>query len=229
MGASSGSSSANLTPEQTKTIDLQNQLLSSLIPTYQGVTKGAQEALDMSKPNILAAAKQGFDQSATSANQLIQPGINALGTASGTLKDIISPDFIKNQLSAAVQPIQEQTRDLRTQQTAMFGGSGNLGSARASLADANLASLDKQRQSQAVAGAISDITGKQIGAATNLGAMGTSAVNQGMASNVAAMNYAGAPQTAYAQFANTVFGVPGAASTPNYANTQGQSSKGFKI
>jgi len=52
MGFSSGSSSANLNPEQTKQVELQNQLLSSLVPTYQGAVQGAGQALEMSKEGV---------------------------------------------------------------------------------------------------------------------------------------------------------------------------------
>ena len=229
MGASSGSSTANLTPEQTQTINLQNQLLSSLVPTYKGVTEGAQSALDMSKQGVLNASQQGLNTSLTTANALNTGGLSALGTSSDTLKNIISPDYIKNQLAAATQPIQEQTRELQNQQNAQYGGSGNLGSARGALADANLASLNQQRQNQAVAGAISNITGQQIGAAGQLGQMGGQAINTAQGANQAALGFANAPQSAYAQYASTVFGVPSSASTANYSGTQGQSSKGFKI
>ena len=229
MGFSSGSSSANLNPEQTKQVELQNQLLGSLVPTYQGAVQGAQQAYDLSSPFVNKAALQGFNQAQDTANQLNQAGLNAMGNASGTLQNIISPDYIKNQLAAATQPIQEQTRELQNQQNAQYGGSGNLGSARGALADANLASLNQQRQNQAVAGAISNITGQQIGAASGLGQIGAQAVQGAQGANQAALGFAGAPQTAYQQYANTIFGVPGGASTANFGGTQGQSSKGFKI
>jgi len=122
FGASSGSQAAVITPEQTQQNQLTNQLLGTIVPAYQGVTKGAQEALDMSRTGILKAAGQGFNQASTAANQLSQAGLNAMGSASGTLQNIISPDYIKNQLAAATQPIQEQTRELQNQQNAQYGG-----------------------------------------------------------------------------------------------------------
>jgi hypothetical protein len=229
MGFSSGSSSANLNPEQTKQVELQNQLLGSLVPTYQGAVQGAGQALEMSKEGVLKASGQGLNTALTTANALNTGGLGALGTATDRLSNIISPDYIKNQLAAATQPIQEQTRELQNQQNAAYGGSGNLGSARGALADANLASLNQQRQNQAVASAISNITGQQIGAAGTLGQMGGQAINTAQSANQAALGFANAPQTAYQQYASTVFGVPGGASTANFGGTQGQSSKGFKI
>jgi len=228
-GSSSGTTQAVVTPEQTEQNRLTNQLLATIVPSYQGVTKGAQQAYETGSPYINKAALQGFNQASTAANQLSQAGLNAMGSASGTLQNIISPDYVKNQLAAATQPIQEQTRELQNQQNAQYGGSGNLGSARGALADANLASLNQQRQNQAVAGAISNITGQQIGAAQGLGTMGGQAVQGAQSANQNALAFAGAPQAAYQQYANTIFGVPGGASTGNFAGTQGQntSSKGF--
>ena len=226
MGFSQGSSSANLNPEQTKQVELQNQLLSSLVPTYQGAVQGAGQALEMSKQGVLNASQQGLNTALTTGSALNTGGLTALGTSSDRLSNIISPDYIKNQLAAATQPIQEQTRELQNQQNAQYGASGNLGSARGALADANLASLNQQRQNQAVAGAIANITGQQIGAAQGLGTMGAQAVQGAQGANQAALGFAGAPQTAYQQYAQTVFGVPGGASQGNFGGTQGQTTSG---
>jgi hypothetical protein len=226
FGSSSGSQSAQVTPEQTKQNQLTNQLLETLVPTYQGAVSGAGQALEMSKGNILNASQQGLNTALTTANALNTGGLGALGNASNTLQNIISPDYIKNQLAAATQPIQEQTRELQGQQNAQFGAAGNLGSSRAALADSNLASLNQQRQNQAVSGAIANITGQQIGAASGLGNMGAQAVQGAQGANQAALGFAGAPQTAYQQYAQTIFGVPGGASQGNFGGTQGQSTSG---
>jgi hypothetical protein len=226
FGSSSGSQSAVVTPEQTKQNQLTNQLLETLVPTYQGAVSGAGQALDMSKQNILNASNQGLNTALVTSNALNTGGLNALKNSSSTLENIISPDYIKNQLAAATQPIQEQTRDLQNQQNAAYGGAGNLGSSRAALADANLASLNQQRQNQAVAGAIANITGQQIGAASGLGQMGAQAVQGAQGANQAALGFAGAPQTAYQQYAQTIFGVPGTASVGNFGGTQSQNTSG---
>jgi len=226
FGSSSGSQSAVVTPEQTKQNQLTNELLGTLVPTYQGAVSGAGQALEMSKQGIMNASQQGLNTSLTTANALNAGGLGALSNSSDVLKNIISPDYIKNQLAAATQPIQEQTRELQNQQNAAYGGAGNLGSARGALADANLASLNQQRQNQAVAGAISNITGQQIGAASGLGQMGAQAVQGAQGANQAALGFAGAPQTAYQQYAQTIFGVPGGASQGNFGGTQGQNTSG---
>jgi len=226
FGSSSGSQSAVVTPEQTKQNQLTNQLLETLVPTYQGAVSGAKGAYDLSSPFVNQAALQGFNTAQTTANSLNAGGLGALSTAKTSLENVISPDYIKNQLAAATQPIQEQTRDLQNLQNAQYGGAGNLGSSRAALADRNLSSLNQQRQNQAVAGAIANITGQQIGAASGLGQMGAQAVQGAQGANQAALGFAGAPQTAYQQYAQTIFGVPGTASVGNFGGTQSQNTSG---
>jgi len=228
FGGGSGSSTTTptLTPEQADLLKTQTEAYkSTFLPSYQKATGGAQNVYDMSSPYLNKGALQGFNTSLGTANQLNQPSLNAIGTSAETLKNIIDPNYIKNQLAAATQPIQEQTRDLRTQQTAMFGGSGNLGSSRAALVDANLASLDKQRQSQAVAAAISNITGQQISAAGNLGTMGFQGVNAALGNNQAAVNFSNAPTDLYSKYASILYGTPQSA-TPNFTGTIGSNTSG---
>jgi hypothetical protein len=226
FGSSSGSAQAVITPEQTQQNKLTNQLLGTLIPAYQGVVSGAGQALDMSKQNILDTSRTGQATASTVGKALTTGGLEGLLSSKNTLENLISSDYEQNQLNAAIQPIQEQTRELQNQQNAQYGGSGNLGSSRGALADANLASLNKQRQSQAVAGAIANITGQKIGAAQGLGTVAGQAIQGGQSANQTALQFASAPQAAYQQFANTIFGVPGGASTGNFGSTQGQNTSG---
>ena len=228
-GKSSGSSDTQvkMTPEQQQMLTAQTDAFKNVfLPAYEKTIGGAQDVFTATQPYLNKGALQGFNQAQTTSQQLNQPSLNALGTSSKRLENIISPDYIQNQLSAAVQPIQEQTRELRNQQTASFGGSGNLGSSRAALADANLASLDKQRQSQAVASAISNITGQQIGAAGTLGQMGFQGLGAAQGANQAAVSFANAPTDLYSKYASIMFGVPQQSTTPNFTNTQGSSSQG---
>jgi len=228
LGGGSGSSTTTptLTPEQSDLLKAQTEAFkNTFLPSYQKATGGAQNVYDMSSPYLNKGALQGFNTSLGTANQLNQPSLNAIGTSAETLKSIIDPNYIKNQLAAATQPIQEQTRELRNQQTASFGGSGNLGSSRAALADANLASLDKQRQSQAVASAISNITGQQIGAAGTLGTMGFQGIGAALGNNQAALQFSNAPTDLYSKYASILYGTPQSA-TPNFTGTIGSNTSG---
>jgi hypothetical protein len=229
MGFSSGSSSANLNPEQTKQVELQNQLLGTLVPTYQNAVTGAQSAYDLSSPFVNQAALQGFNTAQTTANALNSGGLGALASSKKTLESIISPDYINSQVKGYLQPVVEQNRDLASALDNQFLGAGQGGSSRHAYAQTNLAGLNDARLQAAGTKAISDITGQQISAATGLGNAGANAVTGAQSANQASIGFANAPQTAYQQFANTIFGVPGGASTANFGGTQGQSSKGFKI
>jgi hypothetical protein len=229
MGYSSGSSSANVTPEQTQQMQLTNQLLSTLVPTYQGVTTGAQQALDYSKQNILNAAQNGMTQ----ASQVGQAGINggqqAAGAASNALQNLVTPGYAQQVIAGAEQPVIEQNRELQNTQNAQFGAAGGLGSSRQALADSSLAGLNAARESAAGTSALSNIVGQQLQGASNLGTLGLNAITGGLNANQEALTYANAPQTAYSTYANTVFGIPSSASTGNYSSSQGQSSKGIKV
>jgi len=226
MGYSSGSSSANVTPEQTQQMQLTNQLLSTLVPTYQGVTTGAQQALDYSKQNILNAAQNGMTQ----ASQVGQAGINggqqAAGAASNALQNLVTPGYAQQVIAGAEQPVIEQNRELQNTQNAQFGAAGGLGSSRQALADSSLAGLNAARESAAGTQALSGIVGQQIQGASSLGTLGLNAITGGLGANQQSLQYAGAPMTAYQQYANTVFGIPSSASTGNFSGTQGQSTSG---
>jgi hypothetical protein len=228
-GSSSGSTQAVVTPEQTKQNQLTNQLLETLVPTYQGAVSGAKSAYDLSSPFVNKAALQGFNTSTESANNLNAGGLGALASSKNTLESIISPDYINSQIKGYLQPVVEQNRDLASALDNQFLGAGQGGSSRHAYAQTNLAGLNDARLQAAGTKAISDITGQQISAATGLGTAGGNAVIGAQNANKDAVAFAGAPQTAYQQFANTIFGVPGGASTGNFAGTQGQttSSKGF--
>ena len=198
--------------------------MGTFLPAYQNTVGGAQSLYSLLSPYQNQAALNGYNQSNTVSSGLLQPSFDALKISSDTLKNIISPDYIKNQLSAAIQPIQEQTREAQGAQNAMYGASGNLGSARNALADSNLSSLSQQRQSQAVANAIANITGQQINASGTLGTLGLGAVNQAQNAATSAQNFTQAPMDAYAKFANILYGTPQASTVPNYSGTQATQS-----
>ena len=61
------------------------------------------------------------------------------------LAGLFSPDYERQQVSAALQPAMEQTREAMGGQNASYGAAGGLGSSRAALAQANLQSLSNQR------------------------------------------------------------------------------------
>lgn len=215
------SSSVNLLQSQRDYLDaLTKGATNTFLPSLQNAVGGAQSLYSLLAPYTNEAALRGYNQANTTAGALLQPSFNALKSSADTLAGIISPDYIKNQLAAAIQPIQEQTREMQNAQNAMYGASGNLGSARSALANANLASLNQQRQSKAVADAIANITGQQINASGTLGTLGLGALGQASNAATQAQNFTTAPMDAYQKFASILYGVPQASTVPNFSGTQ---------
>ena len=226
--SSSGQSATQvqLTPEQQALLKAQTDAYTNIfLPSYQKATGGAQGVYEGSTPYLNQAALRGFNQSTTTAEQLNQPSLNALGTSSKTLASIISPDYIKNQIAGYLQPIQEQNREANNSLFAQYGGSGQLGSSRAALAESSLGGLNAARLQAAGTNAISNITGQQIGAASTLGNMGFQGLGTALANTQAGVGFANAPTDLYSKYASILYGTPQSA-TPNFANTQGSTSQG---
>jgi hypothetical protein len=223
LALSSGntSTSVNLLQSQRDYLDaLTKGAMGTFLPAYQNAVGGAQSLYSLLSPYQNQAALSGYNQSNNVASSLTPAALGGLNSAKNTLENVISPDYIKNQLAAAIQPITEQTREAQGAQNAMYGASGNLGSARAALADSNLSSLSQQRQSQAVANAIANITGQQINASGTLGTLGLGSLNQAQNAATSAQNFTQAPMDAYAKFANILYGTPQQATNPNFTGTQ---------
>ena len=179
----------------------------------------------------MAAYNQGLGQAFT-------------GAGANTLSQLFSPDYEKQQVQAALEPGYESALQAQAGQNAMYGGAGGLGSARQALADQNLQSLTGMRQSAAAAGAQSQVEQNRMAAANSIlgagmnastaaqagyaglagqGASNLNAANQAAAANI---GYTQTPQNTYNQYASTIFGVPTANTTPNFAGTQSSSSSG---
>jgi hypothetical protein len=89
-----------------------------------------------------------------------------------------------------------------------------------------LRQLGEQRQATAAAAASAGVEANRAAAANQLaqlGGQGMTAAQQAAASKI---GYAGAPQDIYNKYASVVFGVPQANTTPNFAGTQGGTTKG---
>lgn len=228
LGGGSGSSTTTptLTPEQTDLLKAQTQAFTgTFLPAYQKAIGGAQDVYSGSQSYLNQGALQGFNQAQNTSQQLNQPSLNAFGTSSTTLANIISPDYIKNQIAGNVQPILEQNREANNSLFAQYGGLGQLGSSRAALAESSLGGLNQARLNAAATGAIANITGQQIGAAGTLGQMGFQGLGTAQGANQAAVQFANAPTDLYSKYASILYGTPQSA-TPNFAGTQGSTTSG---
>ena len=236
MGGGKGSSSSQvqMTPEQQKLLGAQTDFLTgTAFPAYQKTVGGAQDVLGQVMPAATNAANNASNVAGQTGRLQQAIGSGGLATGMAGLASLFNPQYEQGQVDAALQAGRESGRELVNQQTAGYGAAGGLGSSRAALANANLASLQEQRQATAAANARAGVQAKKAAAANQLATLGQS--NLGAANQAAAaqIGYAGTPQDVYSKYASVIYGTPQASTTPNFAGTQGQttSSKGggFKI
>ena len=229
-GKGSSNSSVQMSPEQAALLKAQTGFLTdTAFPAYQKTIGGAQDILSQVMPAATAAAGNASNVAAQTGGLQQLAGSAGLATGMSGLASLFNPQYEQQQVNAALQSGQEQGRDLVNQQVASYGGAGALGSSRAALANANLASLQEQRQATAAANARAGVQANKAAAANQLATLGQS--NLGAANQAAAaqIGYAGTPQDVYSKYASVIYGTPQASTTPNFAGTQGQktSSKGF--
>ena len=115
------------------------------------------------------------------------------------LAGLFSPEYQKQQVTAALQPAMEQTREAMAGQNAGYGAAGGLGSSRAALAQANLQSLSNQRLGTVAAQTQQGIEANRSAASQALLSAGQNATNQSAGYQQALL---GAGQGATGQAAN---------------------------
>jgi hypothetical protein len=235
-GKSSGNSTTTVqqTPEQAAALKAQTDFLTkTAFPAYTNTISGAGNTYNSVAPAVTGAANNAMNVAGTTGAVNEGLGISNSLTGSAGLSSLFDPQYENQQVDAALQAGRESARESQAGQNAMYGGAGGLGSSRMALADANLSSLNAQRQATAAASARAGVQANKAQAA---GALLSAGGSQLGAANTAAgsrINYAASPQDAYSKYASVVFGVPQGNTTPNFAGTQGSTqsggSKGFKI
>jgi hypothetical protein len=236
MGSGKGSSSTQvqMTPEQRETLAIQNEALkNTFLPAYKNTVGQAKDVYGQVAPATTTAAQTAMDVSGRAGALQEAGGAGAYLSGLQGLQQLFSPEYKQQQISAALQPAREETREQMNQQGALYGGAGGLGSARQALASRNLASLAEQRMGSVAAQTSAGVESQRQQAATSLlgaGQQGLSAAQQAAASRI---GYAQTPQDVFSKYAQVVFGVPQASTVSNFQGTQGQTtagqSKGFKI
>ena len=226
-GKSSGSSQAQLTPEQTELLKAQTDALTgTFLPAYKNTIGGAGDVYNQQAASQANFANQGANQAAFSAQQGTEGGLGMIQQGAAGLQGLFDPQYEQNQVNAALQAGRESARESQAGQNAMYGGAGGLGSSRQALADTNLASLNAQRQSTAAAGAQAQVQQNRMAAANSMLGAGQNAWTTGLAAGTQASNLAGSPMDLYNKYASVVYGTPQASTTPNFSGTQGGSTSG---
>ena len=105
-------------------------------------------------------------------------GQGLTGYGSSQLAQLFSPDYKSQQIQASMQPAREDIREQVGSQNALFGGSGNAGSSRYSLARENLKQLGEQRLGTVAAATSAGVEQQRQNAANALLGAGQAATGQ---------------------------------------------------
>lgn len=226
-GKSSGSSAPVVTQEQKDLLKAQTGFLTeTALPTYVNTIGGAQDIYNRFSPVTANAAANAIETGQRTGRLQENAGYAGLVTGMTGLGQLFDPNYEEGQVQAALQAGRESARESQAGQNAMYGAAGGLGSSRMALADANMASLNAQRQATAAAQARAGVQANKAAAAQalmNAGAGLTTGAQQ-TAGNL--ISYTNAPADLYSKYASVVYGTPQASTTPNFAGTQGQTTTG---
>lgn len=229
MGSSKGSSSSTpvVTQEQKDLLKAQTGALTdTFLPAYQKTIGQAQDVYGRTLGSATSAANTASDVAGRTGAVNEIAGTGGVMTGMAGLASLFDPNYEKEQVNAALQSGRESGRELVNQQNAGYGAAGGLGSTRSALANANLASLQEQRQATAAASARAGVQANKAAAANQLATLGgqnLTAANQAAASRV---GYAMTPQDVLAKYASVIYGTPQGSTTPNFAGTQGSNTSG---
>lgn len=232
MGGGKGSSTSTvqMTPEQRRVLGIQADALeSTFMPSYKKTIGMAESALGQTAPAATQAAQTAMDVSGRAGALQEATGAVGLTTGMGGLASLFDPQYEEQQVQAALQAGRESGREEMNQQVASYGGAGGLGSARQALASQNLASLQEQRQATAAAGARAGVQANKAAASKALMEAGQTQLSAAQQAAAGRVGLAQTPQDILAKYASVVYGTPQGSTTPNFAGTQGQTtkSKGF--
>lgn len=236
MGSSKGSYSSApvVTQEQKDALRAQTEALTgTFLPAYKKTLGMADTAFGQTNPAATTAANTAMGVAGRTG--ATQEAAGTAGTALGMagLASLFNPDYKQQQVNAALQAGRESGRDLVNQQVAGYGGAGGLGSARSALANANLASLQEQRQGTVAATTAGQVEANRAAAANQLATLGGQQIAGANTAAGARIGYAQTPQDVLAKYASVIYGTPQQSTTPNFAGTQGAQisgrSKGFSL
>lgn len=235
---SSGSSVTTqaLTPEQRAQIQAQNEFFTGTIaPAYQGAVQGARDIYNLSAGGVTNAGQNLASMGSQVQQVAGSTGESALRTGITGLENMYSPDYVQNQLNAALIPAQQQYMQNLANQQAQFGGAGNLGSARSALAQTALAGQTQAQQQQAAAQVLNQIQQGRLSAGQSLAGIGQAGLGQALTGAQAQTTASLLPQNLYNQYSSVIFGTPSASynlgpSSGSTTNTSGTGyNAGFKI
>lgn len=223
-----------LTPEQKAQIAAQTAFFTGTVaPTYTGAVRGATDVYNYNAPGVLRAGQNLANTALQAQEALGGTGESALRTGIYGLQQLFDPNYEANQIAAALGPAQAQYQQNMEMQRRALAASGNLGSARAALAQGQLAAATAGQQQAAAAQIQREIAGQRAAAATQLAQLGQGGLGQALGAAGQVVTAAYTPQDLYNKYASVIFGTPSASYTPEFAGTQGrqtsEDSFGFSL
>ena len=228
FGKSSSTTTPTLSDEQKAQIKAQTDFFTGTIaPTYTSAVRGATDVYNQNIGGVTNAAQNLAGTARQAQDVLGSTGESALRTGVTGLQSLFNPDYEQNQIRAALAPAQSQYMQNLAGQQAMFGGAGNLGSARQALAGQQLAGQTQAAQQQAAAQVQKDIMAQRAGAASQLAGIGQGGIGQAIGAAGQTVTAAGIPQSEINKYLSVIFGTPASSYTSNAP--YGSSKTGFDI
>jgi hypothetical protein len=232
FGKSQSTSNPILTPEQKAQIAAQTAFFTGTIaPTYTGAVRGATDVYNVNAPGVLRAGQNLAGTALQAQRSLGETGESALRTGITGLQTLFDPGYEARQIAAALAPAQGQYEQNLEMQRRALASTGNLGSARAALANQQLAAATQGQQMQTAAAIQQGIASQRAQAASQLAQLGQGGIGQALGAAGQVVTAAYTPQDLYNKYAGVIFGTPSASYKPEFAGTQGKSTTdvGFGI
>jgi hypothetical protein len=234
FGKSSGTQTTipTLSPEQNRMIAAQTGLFTNTIaPSYGQAVTGATDVYNNAVGGVTDAAQNQAATSAQAQNVLGSTGESALKTGISGLESFYDPNYVQSQLNSAMLPAQQQYMQNLANEKAMYGGAGQLGSARDRLASQQLAGTTQAAQQQAAAQILNNIAQQRASVGGTLAQLGQGGLGQAQSAANNQVTASLVPQNLYNQYASVLFGTPSQSWNPNFSGTQGQTvnTQGTKV
>jgi len=230
FGKSTSTTTPTLTPEQKAQIAAQTDFFTGTIaPTYEQAVRGAADIYNQNSGGVLKAAQNQAGIAGQVQQSLGETGESALRTGISGLESLFNPNYEATQIQAALAPAQAQYQANLANQNAVFGGAGQMGSAREALADRQLAGATQAAQMQTAAQVQKDIAAQRMGVGATLAQLGQGGLGQSLGAAGNAVTASMVPQQLYNQYASVIFGTPAASYNPDFRGTQGSTSTGTKM
>jgi hypothetical protein len=226
-GKSSNTTIPTLSPEQNAMIQAQtNMFTNTVAPAYTQLTQGATDLYNSSAPGVTYAGQNLAGQASQAQNALGSTGESALRTGISGLENVFDPNYQAQQLQAALMPAQAQYAQNMANQRAQFGGTGNLGSSRDALAQAQTAGAAQAAQLQAAAQVNQNIMNSRLTAGQQLAQLGQGGLGQAINAAGQQVSASMSPMDYFLKYGSALAGNPQAAWSPNFSGTQATTTQG---